>query len=183
MSAAKKTHGHTSALFKQSVNYLISAYHNSKTMVPISTKSSYIIIILMSSYSILHTRLAMPDYLHTKFEIVPEIRVSETRWMFFVFFFLIATNNKNIRNYCTFLCTNFNEISRGCHSCTFCTTNCNHSQNQSQESSIKKPASQRTSSVGESSLGQQPTCCANTKINTNVVNKVIWFSLWERITC
>ena len=50
------------------------------------------------------------------------------------------------------------------------------------ESSIKKPANQRTSSVGEGSLGQQPTRYANTTIDTNVVDKDLWFSLQERIT-
>ena len=39
------------------------------------------------------------------------------------------------------------------------------------------PASQRTSSVGEGSLGQQPTHYANTTIDTNVVDEVLWFSL------
>ena len=72
---------------------------------------------------------------------------------------------------------------RGCHSRTFCTNICDRGQNQSQESSIKKPASQRTSSVGEGSLGQQPTRYANTTINTNVVDEVLRFSLRKRMTC
>ena len=42
----------------------------------------------------------------------------------------------------------------------------------------KKP-----SSVGEGSLGQQPTHYENTTINTNVVHKVLRFSLQERIMC
>ena len=45
---------------------------------------------------------------------------------------------------------------------------------------VKKPASQRTSSVSES---EQPTCYANTTINTNVVDEVLWFSLWKMIMC
>ena len=45
------------------------------------------------------------------------------------------------------------------------------------------PASQKTSSVGEDSLGQHSTHYANTTIDTNVVDEVLWFSLWERITC
>ena len=53
----------------------------------------------------------------------------------------------------------------------------------SQESSIKKPANQRTSSVGEGSLGQQQTHYANTTIDTNVLDEVLRFSLQERITC
>ena len=42
------------------------------------------------------------------------------------------------------------------------------------ESSIKKPANQKTSSVGEGSLGQQPTRYANTTIDTNVVYGLIY---------
>ena len=33
------------------------------------------------------------------------------------------------------------------------------------------------------SLGQQPTRYANTTIDSNVVEKDLWFSLRERITC
>ena len=62
--------------------------------------------------------------------------------------------------------------SRGCHSRTFCTNICDRGQNRNQESNIKKPASQRTSSVGEGSFSQQPMCYANTTINTNVVDEV-----------
>ena len=72
---------------------------------------------------------------------------------------------------------------RWCHSHTFCTTICECGQNRSQESSIKKPASQRTSSVDEGFLGQWPTCYANITINTNIVDENLWYSLRERITC
>ena len=60
---------------------------------------------------------------------------------------------------------------RGCHCHTFCINICDRGQNRSQESNIKKPASQRISSVGEGSLGQQPTRYANTTIDTNVVDE------------
>ena len=73
--------------------------------------------------------------------------------------------------------------SRGCHSHTFCTTICDRGQNRSQESSIKNPASQRSSSVGESSLGEQPTRYGNTTIDINVVDEVLRFSLRKTITC
>ena len=49
--------------------------------------------------------------------------------------------------------------------------------------SIKNPASQRSSSVGESSLGEQPTRYGNTTIDINVLDEVLRFSLRKMITC
>ena len=53
-------------------------------------------------------------------------------------------------------------------------------QNLSQELSIKKPASQRTSSVGE---GQQPMLHVKTTIDTYVVDGVLRISLRRDHVC
>ena len=67
--------------------------------------------------------------------------------------------------------------SRGCHSHTFCTTICDRGQTQSQGSSIKNPASQRTNNVCEGPLGQQSMRQKKTTIDTFVVYGVLRVSL------
>ena len=59
-------------------------------MAPISTKSTYFNVFIYIPY-IPNLKEIAPA--------VPEIRVPETRWIFFVFFFF-APNNKSVRKLC-----------------------------------------------------------------------------------
>ena len=73
---------HTGVSFTRPVKKPISAYHNLKTMVPISTY----VPILMPSYTV--------PYIPNLKEIapaIPEIRVTETLWIFFIFSLLHCT--------------------------------------------------------------------------------------------
>ena len=62
-------------------------------MAPISTKSTYFNVFIYSTIYLSNLKEIAPA--------VSEIRVPETRRIFFVFFFFFAPNNKSVRKLCS----------------------------------------------------------------------------------